>query len=103
MCTSKAFEEIRKMDLPGKVKAELMMLWAKFRSIGDKIMAFIRRHKDLAECLLLGAIVAFLIGQVPWLGGFLALLALVTAASVGLMLEMRNYLMAMFSESTIPA
>ena len=39
---------------------------------------------------LLGAIVAFLLNKVPLLGGFLALCALVTAAAIGLLRELRE-------------
>jgi len=97
MTPKEIVNEIKELNIPAKVKAELLMLWFKCREIVEKILAFIRRHKDLAECLILGAIVAFLLSQLPWLGNFLALLALVTSAAVGLMLEMRNALMQVFS------
>lgn len=98
MTQKEVVEEIKALDLPAKVKAELLRLWFKCKEIVEKLLAFITRHKDLAECLALGALVAFLIAQLPWLGNFLALLALVTSAAVGLMLEMRNYLSQMFAQ-----
>ncbi len=40
-----------------------------------RILRFIRSHREFAEAMLLGAIVAFLLNKVPLLGGFLALCA----------------------------
>ena len=98
MTQKEVVNEIKELDLSGRVKAELLKLWFKCKEIVERLIAFIKRHKDLAECLALGAIVAFLISQLPFMGNFLALLALVTSGAVGLMLEMRNYLSQMFAQ-----
>ena len=103
MNASDAFNAINRMNLAAKVKAELFKFWTCFRNVGNKIIAFIKRHKHLSEALLLGAIVAFLCSQMPGIGGFLALLALVTSAAVGLMLELRDSLNSMFDDGAQPA
>lgn len=97
MTTQEAVKEIKELDLPARVKAELLRMYFKMREVAIAILEFLKRHKQLGECLALGAIVAFLLAQLPFLGSFLALLALVTASAVGLMLEMRNYLTQIFT------
>ena len=47
--------------------------------------------------MILGAIIAFLLAKIPWIGGFLALCALVTAAAVGLMRELREDITQFFA------
>ncbi len=103
MNASDAFNEINRLNLVAKVKAELFRFYLCFRNVGNKILAFIKRHRHLSESLLLGAIVAFLCSRLPGIGGFLALLALVTSAAVGLMLELRDSLNNMFSDGPLPA
>ena len=83
-------DEIRRLDIPAKCKAELAMLCAKAKKLGMRILRFLRSHREFAEAMLLGAIVAFLLNKVPLLGGFLALCALVTAAAIGLLRELRE-------------
>jgi hypothetical protein len=102
MSRCKFFDEIRKLKVPSKCKAELLMLYAKCRRLAAAIVRFIKRHRRFGEAMILGCIVAFLLAQVPWLGGFLALCALVTAAAIGLMNELREDLTKFF-DAEIPA
>ena len=88
---------IRALNIPKRVKAELLLLWSHARWLVESIIGFIARHHHLGECLVLGAIVAYLAGHVPVIGGFLALMALVTAASVGLMVEMLREIESVFN------
>lgn len=93
----KIIARLRALDIPQRAKADLLLLWHYASSLVEKIIAFIRRHKHLTECLVLGAIVAFLVGQVPFIGGFFALMTLVTAAAYGLMAELQNELETVFA------
>ena len=46
--------------------------------------------------MLLGAIIAYLLAHIPWIGGFLALCALVTAAAIGVLKELREDIASLF-------
>lgn len=93
----KIIARLRALNIPQRAKADLLLLWNYASSLVEKIIAFIKRHKHLTECLVLGAIVAFLVGQVPFIGGFFALMTLVTAAAVGLMAELQEELEGVFA------
>ena len=90
-------DRIKKLDIPAKAKAELLMLWHRAGRLVERILSFIERHREFTEAMLLGAIVAFLIAHVPWIGGFLALCALVTFAAVGVMKQMHSDLTQLFA------
>lgn len=94
-------EEIRKLNIPAKVKAELLILASQARSLAIAIIRFIQRHRRFGEAMILGAIVAYLLGQIPLIGGFFALCSLVTAAAIGLMRELREDLSQFFSEDVL--
>ena len=79
-------------------KQSLLALYRSSKHLVEGILAFIRKHRHLSESLLLGAVVAFLLCQLPWLGSFLGLVALVTAGAVGLMREMKAQLAEVFGE-----
>ena len=96
MSKCRIVEEIRKLNIPARAKAELMMLWYKARRLVEAMLRFIERHKEFAEAMILGAIIACLLSHIPWLGGFLALLALVTAAAIGVLNELREDLSRLF-------
>lgn len=103
-CCKKILDEIRKLNIPAKVKAELAILASQARKLAIAILRFIKRHRRFGEALVLGAIVAYLLSQVPFIGGFLALCSLVTAAAIGLMRELREDLAQFFdSELYQPA
>jgi hypothetical protein len=96
-------EEIKKLDIPAKAKAELLMLWHKARKLVEGIIRFIQRHREFGEAILLGALIAFLLSQIPWIGGFLALCALITAAAIGVLKELREDIATLFQPITQPA
>ena len=103
-CCKRLIDAIRKLNVPAKVKAELMILASQARSLVLCIIRFIKRHRRFGETMILGAVVAFLLAKIPWIGGFLALCALVTAAAVGLMRELREDITQFFAvEMTQPA
>lgn len=93
-------QRICKLRIPKEAKEALLRLWLKSKALVESILNFIRRHQHLTEALLLGAIVAFLLSQIPVLGSFLGLLALVTSGAVGLMREIRSQLAETFGETT---
>ena len=96
MSRCKIIEQIRKLDIPAKAKAELLMLWHRARRMVEAAIRFIQRHREFGEAILLGAIIAYLLSQVPWIGGFLALCALVTAAAIGVLKELREDIAGLF-------
>lgn len=89
-------DRIRKLNIPARAKAELLMLYHRARSLGERILAFIERHREFAEAMLLGAIAAYLLAHIPWIGGFLALCTLITAAAIGVMKQMHEDLTQLF-------
>lgn len=101
MTRCKIVEEIRKLNIPAKAKAELVMLWHKAQRLVEAMIRFIQRHREFAEAMILGAIIAFLLAQIPWIGAFLALCTLVTAAAIGVLKELREDIASLFQP--IPA
>ena len=93
---SRILDEIRRLDIPAKCKADLAMLCAKAKGLGMRILRFVLSHRQFAEAMLLGAVAAYLLNKLPLVGGFLALCALVTAAAIGLMRELREDLARLF-------
>jgi len=102
MSKCKFIDEIRKLDIPSKCKAELALLYAKCKRLALAIINFLMMHRRFGEAMVLGCIVAFLMTKIAWIGGFLALCALVTAAAMGLMRELREDLTRFF-DIEIPA
>ena len=102
MSKCKFIDEIRKLKILSKCKAELLMLYSKSQRLASAIVSFIKRRRRFGEAMILGCVVAYLLAQVPWQGGFLALCALVTAAAIGLMNELREDLTKFF-DAEIPA
>lgn len=90
------FEQIKAMNIPARCKAELLMLWHKCKTIVEAALRFCQRHREFAEAMILGALIAYLLAQIPWLGGFLALCALCTAAAVGVLKELREDIASLF-------
>lgn len=89
-------DRIRKLDIPARAKAELLMLWSRAKQLVERILAFLESHREFAEAMLLGSIAAFLLSQIPWIGGFLALCCLVTAAAIGLLKQIHADLTQLF-------
>lgn len=82
-------KRIHKLDIPEDAKQGLLRLWARSKALVESILTFIRRHRHLSELLLVGAIIAFLLCQLPWIGNVLGLIVLATAGAIGLMRELR--------------
>jgi hypothetical protein len=96
MTAKEVVDRIRQLQIPRRAKAELLLLWTRAKRLVEGILKFIERHRQFAEAVLLGALIAFLLAQVPWIGGFLALCALVTATAVGVMKELREDIAKLF-------
>ena len=94
--SGKIVEDIRRLDIPAKAKAELLLLWQKAEKLVEAIIRFVQRHREFGHAILLGAIMAWLLAHIPWLGGFLALCALVTAAAIGVLKELREDIASLF-------
>ena len=90
-------DRIKRLDIPAKAKAELLMLWHRCKRVVERILQFIERHKEFTEAMLLGAILAYLVAHIPWIGGFLALCTLITAAAIGVMKQMHEDLTQLFA------
>ena len=103
MTPKEAFHKINAMNIPAKAKAELLMLWHKCRSVVEAMLRFCQRHREFAEAMILGALIADRVSQIPWLGGCLALCALVTAAAIGVLKELREDIASLFQPITQPA
>jgi hypothetical protein len=97
MTKCKIIEEIRKLDIPARAKAELLLLWQRAQKLVEAIIRFMQRHKEFAQAMLLGSIIAYLLAQIPWIGSFLALCALVTAAAIGVLKELREDIASLFA------
>ena len=97
MTKKQAARRIKRLRIPQQAKAELMAMWERARRLVLGILKFIERHRQFGEAVLLGAIIAFLLSQIPWIGGFLALCALVTAAAIGVAKELKEDLNQLFS------
>jgi uncharacterized protein involved in cysteine biosynthesis len=98
----KLIDEIRRLNLPAKIKAELTLLASQAKGLVLAMLRFLKRHQHFAEALLLGALVAYLLTHIPWIGGFLALCALVTAAAIGVARELKEDLTTFFA-AEVPA
>ena len=97
MNAQEIIDRIRKLNIPQKAKAELLLLWTRAKRLVEGILRFVARHRQFGEAVLLGAALAWLLSHVPYLGGFLALAALVTAAAIGVMKELREDLNQLFA------
>jgi hypothetical protein len=95
------YERIKQLDIPRRAKKELYFWWTQMKHLVEGIIRFIARHRHFGEAVLLGAALAWLLAHVPYIGGFLALCALVTAAAIGVMRELREDLDQLFAD--VPA
>jgi hypothetical protein len=103
MTKSQFIEDVKAMDVPARAKAELLMIWCRAQKVAEGIVRFAQRHRHFAESLLLGAIMAYLVSFIPWLGGLAALCALVTSAAIGVLKELREDIASLFEPMTIEA
>ena len=90
-------DRIKRLNIPARAKAELLMLWHQAKRLVERVLQFLERHREFAESMLLGAIIAWLLAHIPWIGGFLALCALITAAAIGVMKQMHEDLTRLFA------
>ena len=97
MTKQQAAKRIKRLRIPQQAKVELMAMWDRTRRLTIGVLKFIERHRQFGEAVILGAIIAFLLAQLPWIGGFLALCALVTAAAIGVMKELKEDLNQLFA------
>jgi hypothetical protein len=95
-------DEIKDLEIPARAKAELALLCARAKELGRKIIRFIKRHRHLGESAVLGAVIAYLLCYVPFIGGFLALVALGLTVAAGVLRELKDSLAALFA-ADIPA
>jgi hypothetical protein len=101
MSKFKFINQVAEMDIPAKAKAELVMLWHRARTVAEGIVRFIQRHREFAESMILGALMAYLVAQIPWIGAFVALCTLITAAAIGVLKELREDIASLFEPMTI--
>ena len=99
---TRLIDEIRRLDIPARCKAELALLCVRAKDLGLKVLRFIRRHRHIAESILLGAAIGWLLCYIPIIGGFLSLVALATSVAAGMVKELREQLAALF-EAEMPA
>lgn len=90
-------DRIRQLNIPARAKAELLLLWQRARRLVEAILRFIDRHRSFGEAMVLGAILAYLLAHIPWIGNFLALCTLVTAAAIGVLKELREDITDLFT------
>lgn len=83
-------ERIKRLNIPEESKQALVLFWTRSKLLVERILDFVDRHREFAESILLGAVIALLLYQIPWLGGFFALITLVTAAAIGVLKELRS-------------
>ncbi len=95
-------DEIKDLEIPARAKAELAMLCVHGRELVRRVLRFIRRHRHIAESILLGTVIGYLLCFVPRIGGFLSLVALATSVAAGMVKELREQLAALFA-ADIPA
>lgn len=103
MSKCKFINEVKKLDIPAKAKAELVMLWHRARQVAEGIVTFVHRHRQFAEAVIIGAIMAYAISHIPWIGGFAALCTLVTATAIGVLKELRESIASLFEPLPIEA
>jgi hypothetical protein len=89
-------DEIKKLQISSRCKAELAMLCVHGRELVRKLLRFCRRHHHIAESILLGAAIGWLLAYLPIFGGFLSLVALATSVAIGMVKELREQLTALF-------
>lgn len=94
---------IRRLNIPQRAKEQLFLLYSRARKLVSGILRFLERHRRFGESVLLGALVAYLLSRIPWIGGFLALCALVTSAALGLLRELREDIDSLFAATPSPA
>lgn len=97
MTASEIWQRIQSFDLPKRIRGELMSLWHSAKRLVEAILKFMASHRHFAHCVLLGAIMCFLLCMVPIaIAHHLGLMALVTCGAIGLMQDLRDSMKAAF-------
>ena len=100
MTLKELYARIARLKICQQAKEALHRLAEELPRLVEKILNFIRRHRQFSEALLLGAVVAYLLTLIPLIGNFFALVALVTAGAVGLARELQAQLHQTFGGAT---
>lgn len=92
------FSEVRALNIPSRAKAELLLLCARAKELGRKIIRFVKRHKHICENAVIGAILAYMMLFIPGLlGSFLALVAMALSVSAGVLRELQDSIASLFA------
>lgn len=83
-----------------QVRAALVVLGAEFRELAVKALRFIDGHSYLTMALLIGLVIAYLLGRIPLVGSFLGLTALGLLTAAGVLGELRAELRRLFDQIT---
>ena len=97
---ARLIDEIRRLQIPARAKAELAVLCMRAKELGRKLLRFLARHRYLGEAAVLGAFVAYALCFIPWIGAFLALVALGLSLASGVVRQLREDLAALFATET---
>ncbi len=92
---------IRRLDLPANAKRALVWLAQRARQLVLAILRLIARHRRFCESILIGVVVSRLVLRLPWIGPYLATIALVVGAVIGLTHELRESLDRLFAQSLL--
>jgi hypothetical protein len=92
MTADEVWRRIQEFDIPRRVRGELMAWWHSAKRLVDAILRFMARHQHFTHCVLLGAIVCWLLCTIPFaVAHFMGLVALVGCA-IGLAQDLRDSL-----------
>jgi hypothetical protein len=97
---ARLIDEIRRLQIPARCKAELALLCARAKKLGKHILSLLKRHRHLGEAAVLGSIICYALCFIPWIGGFLGLVALGMSVASGVLRELREDLAALFTAET---
>lgn len=78
----------RAKRIPRLAREAFLFMQAHTRQAIRVVIRFAVRHSALIENLVIGAIVACLLAQIPYIGAFLATIALAAAAGAGLLIDL---------------
>jgi uncharacterized membrane protein len=82
-------------------KRQLRLLSRRITSLAKYIWSFLKRHRQLSEGILVGALAAILLVQLPWIGDLLAILCVSAGAFVGMIRELMGLLDESFNQPQV--
>lgn len=91
------FSEVRALNISSAAKADLLLLCARAKNLGRKILRFLARNRHLGEAVVLGCLVYTLMSFLPIIGNFFGLIALSLIVSVGVLRELQASISALFA------